>query len=293
MPENRGTETVNEAPHIDWTKMAAQFWGPLAPAWPGLFNPFGDQEKGPSGGRMDDALRSSAALWQALFGSSTAPAALDSFMKAAQVAPDIAFGVGQTCLQTFAAFQQQVQAWIGKRAAAGAAMDTQDLDKAFIREWTETYQNELSRYLKIPQIGLTRFHQERALAVADAFNVLQVRMAEFSHMLYLPMEKSFNALQAQMVEMAKAGPVDEKPKTYYNLWIKLLEAQYMTLFQQPEYSAVMGRTLEAVHEFSAARQALIDDLLKMAAIPTQKELDELYKEIHQLKKRMRAYEKKT
>ena len=117
-------------------------------------------------------------------------------------------------------------------------------------------------------------------------------MAEFTHMLYLPLEKSFVQLQKKMVEMTDAGSVDEKPKTYYNLWIKLLEAQYMKLFQQSEYSETMARTLEALFNFSEARQALVDDLLKMAAIPTQKELDELYKEIYLLKKRMRAFEKK-
>lgn len=171
-------------------------------------------------------------------------------------------------------------------------MDTQALDAEFIKHWSKTYQTEFSRYFKIPQIGLGRRYQERALAVMDAYNVLQARLAEFSHMLYLPMEKSLNQLREKMVEMANAGDMDDKPKTYYSLWIKLLEAQYMQLFQRPDYSAVMGQTLKAVHAYSAARQSLIDDILKQAAVPTQSELDELYKEIHLLKKRMRAYEKK-
>ena len=292
MPEKNGTRKNPEASAMEWGKMLAQFWEPLMPALRGMFDPLRFQSPTDPKGRMDEALASSAKAWQALFGSVSDPGGMDHFMKAAQVAPDIAFGLSQACLQTFGRFQEQVNTWISNRGAGHTGLDTQELDKAFIRQWTRTYEEELSRYFKIPQIGLTRFYQERALTAADKFNLLQTRMSEFMHLLYLPLEKSFNQLKEKVVEMAETGAVDEKSKTYYNIWIKLLEAQYMKLFQQPEYSAAMGQTLEALHEFSAARQAMVDDMLKIYAIPTQKELDELYKEIHLLKKRLRACEKK-
>jgi hypothetical protein len=109
--------------------------------------------------------------------------------------------------------------------------------------------------------------------------------------LYLPIEKSLNSLQQKMAEMAEAGPLDEKSKTYYKLWIKLLEGHYMELFKQPEYAEIMSKTLSALNEFVGARQTVVNDLLKQINIPSNLDLDELSKEIYLLKKRVRLLEK--
>ncbi len=109
-------------------------------------------------------------------------------------------------------------------------------------------------------------------------------------MLYLPVEKSLKSLQEKMAEMAETGPLDEKSKTYYNLWIKLLEGEYMALFKQPEYADAMGKTLCALNEFVGARQVVVNDALKQVNIPTNQDLDELSKEIYLLKKRVRTLE---
>jgi class III poly(R)-hydroxyalkanoic acid synthase PhaE subunit len=178
-----------------------------------------------------------------------------------------------------------------KRGEAKDAVDTQALDKEFIHQCKETYEKEFSRFLKMPQLGLTRFYQERAMTAADKHNIFQGALSEFLQMLYMPMEKAFTSLQDKMAEMAEEGPLDEKSKTYYNLWVQLLEGHYMELFKQSEFIEGLSGTLEALEDYSAARQAVVDDFLKMHAIPTQNEMDELYKEIYHLKKRMRGYEK--
>ena len=67
----------------------------------------------------------------------------------------------------------------------------------------------------------------------------------------------------------------------------------MTLFKQPEYAATMAKTLEALNEYTEARQAVVNDMLKQFNVPTHQDLDDLYKEIYLLKKRMRAFEKRT
>ena len=91
--------------------------------------------------------------------------------------------------------------------------------------------------------------------------------------------------------MTKTGPFDENSKTYYKLWIKLLEGHYMELFKQSEYTEVMTKTLTALNEFSDARQKVVNDLLKQMNIPTNLDIDELSKEIYLLKKRIRLIEK--
>ncbi len=123
--------------------------------------------------------------------------------------------------------------------------------------------------------------------------VFQTALAEFSRLLALPVTRSFNVLQAELGELADKGELPEDSKVYYNMWVKILEGHYMTLFQSPEYISSLGQTLSAMAEFAQARDDLVADFLAVLPIPRQKEVDELYEEIYRLKKRIKTLEKKS
>jgi class III poly(R)-hydroxyalkanoic acid synthase PhaE subunit len=286
------TEKGQDTSSTDWGKAMHQFWSPLVNQWSGMFKESGTQESMKFKGRVGESFQTTAKMWQSMLDAMSRPEALEHFQKATQMTPDIALGFAQTCVKSFTDLQAQVGEWIQKRGASFSTADIQELDKELVKKWTETYEKEFSQYLKIPQIGLGRVYQERILQAADRMNSFQTTLSEFLHLLAQPIERSLKSLQEKMVEMTEAGPLDEKSKTYYNLWIKLLEGHYMELFKQMEYSTAMSRTLEALNRYVEARQAVVNDVLKQFNVPTHQDLDELYKEIYLLKKRMRAYEKK-
>lgn len=288
MTENRGTDTS----FMEMGRMFTAFINPMMAQWGNMFESNGTEKSFGFKGRMGESIEASAKMWQVMAGAMSEPESLETFQKATQITPDIALGFAQSCMSGFNRFQGQMHEWIQKRAEVDDPLDIQALDKEFIRQWKEAYDDEFSRYFKIPQIGLGRFYQERAMNAADKLNLFQSALSEFLHALYLPMEKSIKSLQEKMVEMAEdEGPLDEKSKTYYNLWIRLLEGHYMELFKEPEFIDSLLHTLSTLEEYSGARQAVVNDFLKMNAIPSQNDLDDLYKEIYQLKKRMREYEK--
>jgi class III poly(R)-hydroxyalkanoic acid synthase PhaE subunit len=287
------TEEAQEASSADWGKMMNDYWSPLINQWSGMFKVSGTQESMKFKGRVGESFQTTAKMWQAMLDAMSKPEALEHFQKATQMTPDIALGFAQTCVQSFTDLQAQVGEWIQKRGASLSTADIQELDKELIKKWTETYEKEFSQYLKIPQIGLGRVYQERILHAADKMNAFQSTLSEFLHMLAQPIERSLKSLQEKMVEMTEAGPLDEKSKTYYNLWIKLLEGHYMELFKQLEYSTVMAKTLDALNGYVEARQAVVNDVLKQFNVPSHQDLDELYKEIYLLKKRMRNYERRS
>ncbi len=289
MTEKRDTEN----PFMGWGTIFSDMMNPMVSSWGDMFKSGMQQQAPEFKGRMGESFQATAKMAQAMMGAMTGPEAFESFQKATKVTPDLAMGFAQSCLNGFANFQGQMQEWLQKRGDAKDAVDAQALDKEFLRQWTEAYEDEFSQYFKIPQIGLGRFYQERAMHAADKLNVFQSALSEFLHVLYLPMEKSIKSLQEKMAEMAQSDePLDEKSKTYYNLWIKLLEGHYMELFKQQEFIQTLEKTLGALEEYSSAKQAVVNDVLKMYSIPSHNDLDELYKEIYLLKKRMREYEKK-
>ncbi len=290
MTEKRDTEN----PFMGWGNIFSDMMSPMMSNWGEMFKSGMQQQAPEFKGRMGESFQATAKMAQAVLGAMSGPEALESFQKATRVTPDLALGFAQSCLKGFANFQGEMLEWLEKRSDAKDPFDAQAMDKEFLRQWTEAYEDEFSQYLKVPQIGLGRFYQERAMHAADKLNVFQSAFSEFLHVLYLPIEKSIKSLQEKMTEMAQADePLDDKPKTYYNLWIRLLEGHYMELFKQQEFIDTLHKTLGALEEYSSAKHAVVKDLLKMYAIPSHEDLDELYKEIYLLKKRMRAHEKKN
>jgi polyhydroxyalkanoate synthase subunit PhaE len=289
MTEKRDTEK----PSMEWANILFGLFNPMMNDWGEMFKTGGQHQAPEFKGRMGEAFQSTTKMWKAMADTMSGPEMLNSFQKATQVTPDIALEFAQSCMNGFVGFQGHVREWLKKRADINDPIDAQAMDKEFIRQWTEAYEDEFSQYFKVPQIGLGRVYQERAMQAADKLNVFQTALTDFLHQLYIPMEKSFKSLQEKMAEMTQADePLDEKSKTYYNLWIRLLEGHYMELFKKPEFIDSLTRTLGSLEEYSSARHAVVNDILKMYAIPSHKDLDELYKEIYLLKKRMREYEKK-
>lgn len=292
MSDKSDKTKTQDASFKDWEEVAQNYWNPIMKQWGNLFDHAGNQEEPMFKGRAAESLKSNLKMWQTMVTALTGPEAMTQFQKATETTPDLALGFAQTCLQGLNGLQTQAADWIQKRGEDLSEADIQELDRELLKNWRDTYEQEFSRYLKIPQVGLNRLYQERGLNAVDKMNSFQLELSGFLQILYMPIEKSLKALQDEMTKMAETGSIDEKSKTYYNLWIKSMEGHYMELFQEEEYSDAMHKTLFALHEFSSAKNEVIHDVLKQLNIPNNKDIDELSKEIYLLKKRVRALERK-
>jgi polyhydroxyalkanoate synthesis regulator phasin len=98
-------------------------------------------------------------------------------------------------------------------------------------------------------------------------------------------------MQEKLTQMAEAGELPDDSKAYYQMWIKILEGHYMTLFKSSEYVSAMSQTLNALENYKMTTEKVLEDILRMLPVPNQKDMDELYKEIYLLKKKVKALEK--
>ena len=190
-------------------------------------------------------------------------------------------------------FKLQTQ-WLEKTSQmqqSGQAYNFENLDREALRIWSDLYEKEFRQFLNVPQVGLTRFYQERMGQSLDRFFRFQTVMAEFIQVLHLPIEKSIQVLHAEINDLAEKNELPGTSREYYQRWIKILEGHYMRLYQSDHFADVMARTLAGLEAFVAARNEVILDALKSLPIPDQKEMDELYKEIYLLKRRVRKLEK--
>lgn len=177
---------------------------------------------------------------------------------------------------------------IGKRTEA---YNFDNLDQEVFKALSDVYEKELRQYLKIPPLGLTRFYQERFNEMLDKHNLFETTLAEFLSILYLPMEKSFKVLQEKMQRMAEEGHLPSEAKESYGMWLKILEGHYMNLFKSKEYTDALHRTLNTLEDFLIAKNEALRDFLQMLPVVTNKDMDDLYREFHLLKKRVKELEK--
>jgi len=278
-----------------WMKTANEFWESMFRAWTDAAHAFQPPEASKKGtaGRTQASMDTAMKTWQAVFSAMSKPEIMEPMFKGIGVMPEILMKMAQTSL---AGFLQVQHKWFERAGRIGKSVEAytfEDLDENAFRAWAEIYEKEFRQFLNIPRLGLTRFYQEKMNRALDKFNLFQAAMTEFLRLLYLPVTRSFSVMQEKLGEMVDAGKLPEDSKTYYQMWIKILEGHYMTLFQSPEYVNILGNTLVSMSDFTAAKNEVIEDMLNMFPIPKQKDMDELYQEIYLLKKRIKALEKKS
>lgn len=290
MPKNE--DTVHQKPNPSgWEHFVTGFWENLFNPWAPWLQSENTGEHGKPLGRFGESLQANQRLWQTLLSTASSPDMPGNLQKAMEMLPEMAQGFTLSCLQNIHNTQLKTGEWLKKRGEAITSADIKELDKELIRTLSDNYEKEFRRYLKIPQVGLTRFQQERFLTAIDKMNSLQLALTEFFHTLYLPIEKSLVDLEKEIAAMTTPVTPEENTKSYYNQWIKMLEGHYMELFKQPEYADLLGKVLTALGEFSVAKQEVVNDMLKQVNIPTYEDIDELSREIYVLKKRLRELEK--
>jgi class III poly(R)-hydroxyalkanoic acid synthase PhaE subunit len=278
-----------------WLKSAQSFWEPMLQQWMPSDQDAGTEadEKSKRSRRTRQSLETIMKTWQAIYNVMSQSENLEAQLQGINAVPEITMQIVQSVWDGI--FQTQKQ-WMEKGGTIGektSAFTIDEFDQEAIKAWQDIYEKEIQQFYKIPQLGLTRLYQERVNLSADKFNQFQACMAEFLHIILAPLEKSFVTLQNKIQEMAEEGELPDNAKDYYNLWIKVLEGHYMTLYKTPEYTQALASVLAKYEDYKAARDDVLQDALSLLPIPTQKEMDELYKEIYQLKRRIQELERQN
>lgn len=289
MPQNALLES--------WVKASTDFWKSTASAWPAAFGgtPSAPGSSGKEGEEVsaEDPMRMFHEIWQTLFSLVSKPQAGDYH-------PVSSFYESMLKLSQplWTRYLQLQELWMEGEGKGGAAVveieGFANLAQKMTRFWSEMYEKEFGQLLKMPQLGLTRFYQERANRTIETFTHFQRALTEFVQLLLIPMEKAYIAVQEEIknAETQGKGPL-KNPKAYYQLWIKAMEENYMVLLKSPEYTEKLGNTTKALHDFRMSRSRLLMDILQDLPIPTNKDMDELYKDLYLLKKRVKELEKKV
>lgn len=285
-----GIESFFEA----WMKATTDYWTSVSKMWSAASEDI--ERSAPSTkkdkGRVQESMESALQMWRTLSSFVGEPDATGSFYQGLNALPEIVMKMAQTGWERFFDLNRQWMERAGKIGQKPEAYKFEKLDQDLFEAWTEIYEEEFKKFINVPQLGLTRIYQERVGRFVDKSNLFQAAMAKFMYLLYLPMEKAFRVTQEKIEEASKEGKVPESSQDYYRMWLKILEGHYMTLFKSPEYTQALGNTLDAMEEFVAARTEFFQDILQVLPVPTNKDMDDIYRDLYELKKKVKQLEKK-
>jgi class III poly(R)-hydroxyalkanoic acid synthase PhaE subunit len=179
--------------------------------------------------------------------------------------------------------------WVG---GAGADPSFEKIQHEALKVWTDFHEKAIRPLLKIPQVGLTRVFQEKIGRFTDRFNNYQAAVSEFQMLLSVPMEKSFITMREELDRLKEKGELSEDYKVYYAMWIKVLENHYMSLFKSDEYRQSLARFINETAALRLTGNEVLTEFLEFLPIPTNKDMDEVYKEVYMLKKQVRETAKR-
>jgi hypothetical protein len=280
----------NESSVFSWLQTVADMWLNMAKTMP----PKSDTVLGTQNAvqnRFSQHLDRNLNLLKSFSRMMSEPKATSTAANSVNVLPEIFLKIAKTGFDTAIQIQNQLMdkaVKIGKRTEA---YKFENLDQEAFKALNDVYEKELRQYFKIPPLGLTRFYQERFNELLDKHNLFETVLAEFLSILYLPMEKSFMVFQEKLQQMVEEGNLPSETKESYAIWVKILEGHYINLFKTKEYTDALHRTLGCLEDFIIVRNKTLQDYFQLLPIVTHNDMDELYKEFHLLKKRVKELEK--
>lgn len=278
-----------------WIKASTDFWKSTASMWPAPFGGIspvtGEGGKEGEDKSAEDSWNMFSEIWQALFNLINKP--VTGEFHPVNSLPEWILKASQPLWSGSLLFQKQWREGEGK-VSEGAREGFASLSQKMTKAWLEMYEKEFGQILNMPQLGLTRSYQERVNQTIEKFIHFQGALTEFVQYLVIPMEKAYLTVQEEIEKLEEQGKLTLKDaKPYYEMWIRILEGDYMAVLKSDEYTKKMGKTMKALHDYRVMRMQFLMDVLQDFPIPTNRDMDELYKDLYLLKKRVKELEKKV
>lgn len=120
-------------------------------------------------------------------------------------------------------------------------------------------------------------------------------MAEFNTRLaeyYKQLADTWNEAQKEYTRKVPELPNDsEHVEASKRIWIDIFENYFTRLFDSTGFAENFGKLVSSELEIAKHWNNMASTLLESANMPTKKEMDEVYKELHSLRKRIAKLEK--
>ena len=113
------------------------------------------------------------------------------------------------------------------------------------------------------------------------------RLTEYYQQLADTWTESQKKVNAKMPKVPKDA---EQFDTYKRLWIDIFDNDFTELFDSKNFGENYGKLVASELELSKRWEKIVNVMLQSANLPSKHEIDEMYKELHSIRKRVAKLE---
>ena len=154
------------------------------------------------------------------------------------------------------------------------------------------FDSTFGRVFHVPAVGKDREKVELLLKGLDGLSVYLAKNTEYQHMAYVT---GLAAMEKVLESVAHKGKKGEGPKDFnefFTLWIEVNEKAFFALFKTEDFAKLQGELLDASLSVRKHFFKFMELYLYDFPIALRSEMDDLYKTIYDLKKKVRGLENK-
>jgi poly[(R)-3-hydroxyalkanoate] polymerase subunit PhaE len=155
------------------------------------------------------------------------------------------------------------------------------------------FDKTFGRIFHIPPVGKDREKVDLFLKSSDEITVYMTKSIQYQYMMYTSGQKAMDKVIEMITTKLKEGAEFKSFDEVIDLWLQVSEKQYLELFHTDEFSKLQGELLDSSLNVRSRLFRLQELYLYDTAIPVRSEMDDLYKTIYEMKKRLNEVEKKV
>lgn len=211
------------------------------------------------------------------------PAAyLDNMISVAEVSTQMALDSFENMVE----FQTEWLKRVSRIGEQTQAYRFDDIDPGIFNSFRRLYHQEIQKYLFIPQLGLPRDFHENVNRFMDKMILFFSHLMELIYLFGAAFDKSGRVIQGHLGTMMVEGEIIENPEQGYEQWIKTLEGHLMILLKSEEFLTVLDQTIASFADYKKSRDDLFGHIIKALPIPSNRDMDAVYKELYDMRKRI-------
>ena len=161
--------------------------------------------------------------------------------------------------------------------------------------WTDLLYLMTSKPHSLMSVGPFRKMTSNAKKISSETIEMNEELVEFNSRLstyYKQLSDTWSQAQEEYSRKVPEIPNDsEHLESSKRIWIDMFENYFTRLFDSPEFADNFGKLVTSELELMNRWNNIASILLENANMPTKKEMDEVYKELHSLRKRIAKLEK--
>jgi class III poly(R)-hydroxyalkanoic acid synthase PhaE subunit len=157
--------------------------------------------------------------------------------------------------------------------------------------WNLLYEESFGSLMQSPLLGPTREFNGKLLRTFDAWVDLYRASIDYQTLLTDIQIRSFEELMRQLVTLAEKGESVKDWRQFQQLWGRVADEVFEKAFCSENNLKVRGRFLNALNTYRIYQQDLTELWLKLLNLPSRTEVDEVHKNIYELRKEVKALKK--